>query len=56
MCYSICVINEKISCLQNKKMRKKNQISEYHVSSPKRLIKTIHRQSSNKKPFNLVEN
>ena len=41
MWYLICGIGEKSSYLQNKKVRKKNQIFEYHTSSSERSIKTI---------------
>ena len=40
--------------LSSKKVKRKNQIPEYHVLSPKRLIRMIHEQSIDKKPPNPV--
>ena len=39
----------------SKKVRRKNQIPEYHVPSPGRLMKIIHEQSINEKPPNQVK-
>ena len=33
--YLFCGMGEKISCLSDKKVRKKNQIPDYYASSPK---------------------
>ena len=49
-------IDEKIFYLQNRKVRKKNEISKYHSLSLKKSIRTIHKKWSNKKPTNLVKN
>ena len=38
----------------NKKVKKKNQISKYHILSLRRLIKIIYQQSINEKPPNLI--
>ena len=36
-------------------MRKKNQIPEYYAFSPKKSIKIIYEQLTDKKLFNLIE-
>ena len=45
----ICKKDEKTSCLQIKKMKKKNQIPEYYALNPVKTIKKIHEQSIDKK-------
>lgn len=40
----------------NRKVRKKNQISQYHVPSLQGLIKTIHKYLIDQKPPNPVGN
>ena len=36
-------------------MEKKTEISEYHISSPKKLMKIIHERLIDKKPLNSVK-
>ena len=43
-------MGEKTSCLLDKKMRKKNQIPEYHTSSPERYDEKDTRSINEKSP------
>ena len=38
----------------NKKVKRKNQISKYYISSSERLIKIIYKRLIDEKPLNLV--
>ena len=52
--YSIHEMGEKTSCLQIKKVRRKNYIPEYYTPSPVETMRKICEQSINEKPPNLV--
>ena len=47
-------MGEKISCLQIRKVKRKNQIPEYHILSLIETMKKIHKQLIDIKPSNSI--